>query len=114
MIARIWHCWTTRENGEHYERLLKREIFPGIAAKRVAGYRGIHLLRRDVEGEVEFTTVMWFDSWEAVRAFAGDDHEVAYVPPAARKLLARFDGSSAHYEVRVSPQEGPEDFGIQG
>jgi hypothetical protein len=50
---------------------------------------------------VEFITIMWFDSIEAVRAFAGEDYEVAVVPPEARALLARFDGRSQHYEVRA-------------
>jgi hypothetical protein len=43
---------------------------------------------------------MWFDSLDAVRAFAGEDHETSVVPPAARELLARFDQRSQHYEVR--------------
>ena len=43
---------------------------------------------------------MSFDSWDAVRAFAGDDFERAYVPASARAVLARFDERSAHYEVR--------------
>jgi len=104
MIARIWHGWTTPENADTYEQLLRTEIFPGIAAKGVAGYRGIRLLRRPAEGEVEFITLMWFDSWEAVKAFAGEDHEHAVVPPKARAVLARFDDRSQHYEVRESSE----------
>lgn len=104
MIARIWHGWTTPENAETYERLLEEEIFPGIEAKDVEGYRGIHLLRRRLDsGEVEFTTVMWFDSLDAVRAFAGDDYEAAYVPASARAVLARFERRSAHHEVLAGP-----------
>ena len=80
--------------------LLKTEIFPGIAAKRVAGYRGIQLLRRPAGEEVEFATIMWFDSLEAVKAFAGADYETAYVPEKARRVLARFDARSQHYELR--------------
>ncbi|HET9596348.1 MAG TPA: hypothetical protein VFP65_12240, partial [Anaeromyxobacteraceae bacterium] len=99
MISRIWHGWTTRGNADAYEALLRDEIFTGIAQRRIAGYRGIHLLRRDVAEGVEFVTVMWFDSLDAVRAFAGDDHEVAVVPAKARQLLARFDARSAHYDV---------------
>jgi heme-degrading monooxygenase HmoA len=76
------------------------EIFPGIAAKGVAGYRGIRLLRRPVGEEVEFITLMWFDSWEAVKQFAGEAYEEAYVPPRARAVLARFDARSQHYELR--------------
>jgi antibiotic biosynthesis monooxygenase (ABM) superfamily enzyme len=101
MIGRIWHGWTRAENADAYERLLKEEIFPGIAAKGVPGYRGIQLFRRPIEGdEVEFVTIMWFDSWDAVKGFAGDDYGRAYVPPKAREVLARFDDRSQHYEIR--------------
>ncbi|HEX8167192.1 MAG TPA: antibiotic biosynthesis monooxygenase [Beijerinckiaceae bacterium] len=104
MIVRIWHGWTTPENADAYENLLKTEIFPGIAAKNVKGYRGIELLRRPLGAEVEFVTVMRFDSLAAVKAFAGEDHETAYVPEKARAVLARFDDRSQHYEVRDSRQ----------
>jgi heme-degrading monooxygenase HmoA len=90
------------ENADAYEALLKTEIFPGISAKGVQGYRGIRLLRRALDQEVEFVTIMWFDSWQAVKAFAGDDHETAYVPAKARQVLKRFDERSQHYEVRES------------
>ncbi|HEV7515935.1 MAG TPA: antibiotic biosynthesis monooxygenase, partial [Thermoanaerobaculia bacterium] len=56
---------------------------------------------RDLGGEVEFVTVMGFDSLDAVRAFAGEDYEVAVVPPQARALLARFDTRSQHYDVKA-------------
>lgn len=100
MISRIWHGWTTRDNADAYEQLLKAEIFAGIASRKIAGYRGIDLLRHDGDAEVEFVTVMWFDSLEAVRDFAGEDYEVAVVPPKARALLARFDARSQHYDVK--------------
>ncbi|MCA8908932.1 MAG: hypothetical protein KDA49_14990 [Rhodospirillaceae bacterium] len=106
MIARVWHGWTTPDNADRYETLLKTEIFPGILAKNVAGFRHIELFRRDRpaegggEDEVEFVTVMWFDSLEAVEAFAGADYETAYVPAAARQVLKRFDARSAHYDIR--------------
>ncbi len=101
MISRIWHGWTTPANADVYEALLKSEIFSGIQNRQIPGYRGIQLLRRNVGDEVEFITVMWFDSIEAVRIFAGEDYEVAVVPPKARAVLARFDARSQHYEVRA-------------
>lgn len=101
MISRLWHGWTTPANADAYEALLRREIFAGIAARRIAGFRGIELWRREAGAEVEFVTVMKFDSLDAAAEFAGADYEVAVVPPAARALLARFDARSAHYEVRV-------------
>jgi len=101
MISRIWHGCTTPANAETYESLLKTEIFEGIKDRQIAGYRGIHLLRRSMEEEVEFVTIMWFDSLEAVRTFAGEDYEAAVVPPKARTVLPRFDARSQHYEVKV-------------
>jgi hypothetical protein len=101
MICRIWHGWTLTANADAYEALLKSEIFTGIQGRRIAGYRGIQLLRRRMEPEVEFITIMWFDSLDAVRTFAGKDYEAAVVPPKARALLARFDARSQHYEVKA-------------
>jgi heme-degrading monooxygenase HmoA len=100
MIGRIWHGWTKPEKADKYERLLREEIFPGIAAKKVAGYKAIQLFRRPIEDEVEFITIMWFDSWESVKEFAGEDHEKAYVPQKAREVLERFDERSQHYEIK--------------
>ena len=101
MISRVWHGWTTPANADAYEALLKSEIFTGIQDRQIADYRGIHLFRRNLGDEVEFVTVMWFDTIEAVRAFAGEDYKVAVVPPKARALLSRFDARSQHYEVRA-------------
>jgi len=101
MMSRVWHGWTIPANADAYESLLKSEIFTGIQNRQIAGYRGIHLFRRNLGDEVEFVTVMWFDSVEAVRAFAGEDYEVAVVPPKARALLLRFDARSQHYEVKA-------------
>jgi heme-degrading monooxygenase HmoA len=100
MISRVWHGYASPENADAYEGLLKEEIFVGIRGRRIPGFREIQLFRRDLGAEVEFVTVMWFDSLDAVRIFAGPDHEAAVVPPKARALLARFDARSAHYEVR--------------
>jgi heme-degrading monooxygenase HmoA len=101
VISRVWHGWTTPANADAYEALLKSEIFTGIRDRQIAGYRGIQLFRRNLSDEVEFVTVMWFDTIEAVRAFAGEDYEVAVVPQKARALLSRFDARSQHYEVKA-------------
>jgi hypothetical protein len=100
MISRIWHGYTTFENADAYENLLKSEIFTGIKGRNIQGYKGIQLLRRPLEKEVEFITIMWFDSIGSVKVFAGEDYEEAVVLPEPRKLLSRFDKRSQHYEVR--------------
>jgi hypothetical protein len=106
MICRVWHGWTNHANADGYERLLREEVFRGIAGREIAGYHGIELLRREAGDEVEFLTLMWFESLDAVRTFAGTAYEQAVVPAAARALLKRFDAQSAHYEVRI-PRDVP-------
>ena len=101
MIARIWHGWTSLENADAYEALLKQEIFVSIQNRKIGGLLGIELLRRSLDTEVEFISIMSFDSIAAVRVFAGDDYEAAVVPPKARALLKRFDERSQHYEIRA-------------
>jgi hypothetical protein len=107
MISRIWHGYTTRENADTYEKLLQSEIFVGIRNKNIHGYKGIQLFRRELESETEFITIMWFDSIESVKEFAGDDYGIAVVPEKAQKVLARFDKKSQHYNVMVNnyPQQ---------
>jgi antibiotic biosynthesis monooxygenase (ABM) superfamily enzyme len=101
MIARIWHGWTTPANAGTYESLPKDEIFVGIENRRVPGFKGIQLLRRETGAETEFVTIMRFESLAAVREFAGDDCEACVVPPEDRALLSRFDQRSQHYGVRA-------------
>lgn len=98
MISRIWHGWTSAANADAYEALLNEEIFEGIKSRNI---RGIQLLRRPIGAEVEFITIMRFDSLDAVREFAGEDYETAVVPSHARALLARFAARSQHYEIRA-------------
>jgi heme-degrading monooxygenase HmoA len=102
MISRIWHGYTTFENADTYERLLKEEVFVGIKGRKIKGYKGIQLLKRKLENETEFITIMWFDSADSVKEFAGIDYENAVVPEKAQKILSRFDTKSQHYEVRIN------------
>jgi hypothetical protein len=100
MILRIWHGYTTKPNADTYENLLKTEIFPEIESKNIVGYKRIQLLRREMENEVEFTTIMWFEKLESVVNFVGKDYETVYVPEKARKVLSRFDKKSVHCQLR--------------
>ena len=105
MVMRYWRGWTTPENADAYQEIVSTQVLPEIAARDIPGYHGAHLLRRTVGDEVEFATIMHFDSLDAVRAFQGEDYERAHVPPQARAVLKRFDEVSAHYEVLASPSQ---------
>ena len=99
MICRLWRGWTTLENAAAYERIVRSEVIPGIEARRIPGFRHIDLMKRDLGGEIEFQTLMWFDSLDAITAFMGEDYAVSHVPEAARAALTRFDDRAVHYEV---------------
>ena len=99
MICRLWRGWTTLENADTYQRIVHTEVIPGIEARNIPGFRHIDLMKRDLGDEVEFQTLMWFDSLDAIRAFMGEDYAVSHVPPQARAVLKRFDSHAAHYEV---------------
>ncbi|MCX6152838.1 MAG: antibiotic biosynthesis monooxygenase [Candidatus Kapabacteria bacterium] len=102
MISRIWHGYTSLENADTYEELLQKEIFTGINNLKIQGFKGIQLLRRLLDNQVEFITEMWFDNLDSVKLFAGEDYEKAVVPNSAKQLLSHFDEISQHYEVRSS------------
>ena len=97
MIARIWHGYTTPENADAYEAMLKPEPLPGLS--KIKGYRGSYVLRRTAGAEVEFITILLWDSVDAIKAVAGPDYEKAVVPEERRKVLCRYDARAKHYEV---------------
>ena len=98
-VCRLWRGWTTPENAEEYERIVRGEVIPGIEARRIPGFHRIDLMKRDFGGEVEFQTLMWFESLDAIKAFMGEDYSVSHVPAAARAVLSRFDERAAHFQV---------------
>ena len=101
MIARLWRGWTSMENANAYERLLREQVLPGL--QQIDGYRGGYILRNDSNNEVEFVVMNLFDSLEAVRAFAGPDYTVPVFEPEARQLLSKVEPLARHYEVKTRP-----------
>ena len=99
MIARIWHGWTKPKDAKAYEDMLRAEIFPSIAARNIKGYRGAELFINQDADEVEFVTLLRFDSMDAVKDFAGADEDKPVIYPKAEALLIRMDERSRHYRI---------------
>ena len=97
-VVRSWGGWTTIADEAAYLEHLDRDTLPKLRA--LPGFLGWDVLRRREEGEVVRFVVhsRWADM-ESVRAFAGDDLEVAVVPPAAQAVLTRYDQRVEHFEV---------------
>jgi len=101
-IARIWRGWTTKENAPALERVFRDNAIPGIELSKPKGLIGITLLTLERGSEVEFTTILYFDTLESVKAFAGDDYEKAHIDPAVQPLLLRYDKRVEHHMLKES------------
>ena len=97
MVARVWHGYTKPEHADAYEAMLKPELLPGLS--KVKGFKASYLLRRNLGNEVEFITIILWDSLDSIQAVAGADYETAVIPEERRKYLARWDAKAAHYDI---------------
>ena len=102
MIARIWRGWAPQATAADYQRHYEAEVRDQL--QEVRGFRGGRLLRHDDGQEVMFTSITYFASMDAVRAFAGEDYEQAVVQDAARRALRRWDDRVAHHDVVIDLQ----------
>ena len=101
MVVRFWRGYGALAEQEAYPRHLLQTVRPKL--EQLPGFRGLYLLRRHHPDEVEFLVLTLWDSMEAVRAFAGDQPELAVVEPEARSALMRYGALVSHYEVVASP-----------
>lgn len=100
MIARIWRGWTKHADAEVYEEMLCKEIFPSIADRNIKGYHGAELFIREDGNEVEFVTLLRFDSMDGVKEFAGADETKPVIYPKAEALITRME-QAHHYHVAI-------------
>jgi antibiotic biosynthesis monooxygenase (ABM) superfamily enzyme len=100
MIARIWHGWTKPADAKAYENMLRNEIFPSIAARKISGYHDAELFIREDGNEVEFVTLLRFDSMKGVKEFAGADETRPVIYPGVEQLLTRMEGAQ-HYRIAI-------------
>ena len=100
MIARIWRGWTKPADAKAYEKLLRDEIFPSIAAWNINGYHGAELFICEDGNEVEFVTLLHFDSMDAVTEFAGPNASKPVIFPKAEALITRME-QARHYRIAI-------------
>jgi hypothetical protein len=101
VIARIWHGWTKRADAQKYENMLRNEIFPSIAARKIKGYCGAELFIREDGDEVEFVTLLRFHSMDPVKEFAGLDESKPVIFPKAEALITRME-QAGHYRIAIA------------
>ena len=81
--------------------MLRDEIFPSIAARNIKGYRGAELFISEDENEIEFVTLLRFDSMGAVKEFAGADETKPVIFPGVEKILTRME-PARHYRIAIA------------
>jgi heme-degrading monooxygenase HmoA len=103
MIARTWSATALGAGARDYSRYFADTLLPQL--RRLPGFAGACLLRRDLDGAgtgtVELTTHTFWDSPEAIGAFAGDDITVSVVEPEAQAMLLDFDRTATHRTVVI-------------
>ncbi len=97
-IIRTWKGWASIENAPIYKDMLVNEVFPAVKKRGVVGLEKVSISVQTKGNEVEFFLVLQFESLEAVKSFAGENYEIAYIPENARKVLSRYDEKAEHYE----------------
>ncbi len=101
MIARTWHGMVRAADAEAYHRYLLATGVPDY--RTTAGNRGVHVLRR-VDGELaHFLLLTFWDSWDAIRAFAGEVPERARYYSEDDRWLLEKEPFVTHYEVLDVP-----------
>jgi heme-degrading monooxygenase HmoA len=101
MIVRVWNGYAAATNADAYPKHLLQTVRPAL--ERLAGFRGLYLLRRGSRDEVHYQVLTLWDSMEAIRAFAGDQPNLAVVEPEAQAALVRFDSVVSHFDVVAAP-----------
>jgi len=99
-IIRTWKGWTTLENAPVYEDMLINEVFPTVKKNGVLGLEKVSISTQEKQDEMEFFLMLQFDSLDAVKTFAGENYEMAYIPENAKRVLSRYDKKAQHFELK--------------
>lgn len=97
MIVRVWKGLVPKEKKAAYIDYLHKTGLSDYAD--TPGNKGVFLLCRDVGGDVEFTTMTWWDGIDAIKRFAGEDYSRARYYPEDAHFLRDFAPTVDHYEM---------------
>ena len=101
MIARIWRGVTRESDKDTYFQYLQETGLKEYT--ETPGNRGVWTLRRVHDGKAEFTLLTLWESWDAIKDFAGPDYEKAVYYPEDERFLLEMDPHVTHYEVLSQP-----------
>lgn len=97
MIARTWHGRVPAEKADTYYAYLLRTGLSDYAS--TPGNRGVHVLRRTEGGVTHFLLLTFWESLDAIKAFAGQDYERARYYGEDDDYLLEREPLVMHYDV---------------
>jgi len=103
MIGRIWRGITREKDKDTYFDYLQKTGLKEYAS--IPGNKGVWVLRQVKDGKAEFTLLTLWESWDAIKAFAGPDYEKAVYYSEDKRFLLELDPYVTHYEVLSSPEK---------
>jgi heme-degrading monooxygenase HmoA len=98
MIARIWRGVVSADRAEEYLAYVNATGVPEYRA--TPGNRGVLVLQREEAERAEFVLISFWDSFDAIRAFAGEAVERARYYPKDHEFLLEMEATVRHFEVR--------------
>jgi heme-degrading monooxygenase HmoA len=97
MIARMWHGRVATSNAQAYRGFLNSRAIPDY--RSVEGNISVHILERTDDEVTHFVTLTFWKDLDCIKAFAGEDPEVAKYYPEDDDFLLEFEPRVLHYEV---------------
>jgi heme-degrading monooxygenase HmoA len=97
MIARLWRGVVRADDADDYAAYVQETGIEGYL--QTPGNKGAWLLRRPDGDREEIVTLSFWDSVEAIAAFAGEDIERAVYYPEDEQYLLERDPRVVHYQV---------------
>jgi heme-degrading monooxygenase HmoA len=101
MIARFWHGVTPKSKADDYFTYLQETGLKDY--RETKGNRGVYVFRR-IEGDrAVFLLLTLWDSYDAIKKFAGPEYEKAVYYPEDSKFLLELEPNVTHYEILTQP-----------
>jgi heme-degrading monooxygenase HmoA len=97
MIARIWHGRTKVKNYEDYTEFMRKKALPDY--RETEGFIKLIFLRSIIKNVGHFKLITFWENFEVIKNFAGEDFEKAKYYPEDKKFLLEFEEKVIHYEV---------------
>lgn len=108
MIVRSWHGIVPAEKGEAFREHL---LMTGVAeVKSIPGNLGAYIFNQLQDGWDHFFMVSYWENYDAVKAFAGPNPQIAVCYPGDQRFGLISDPFVLHHEVQKIPDKFPENF----